>query len=168
MADETSKLIIPGASWEMLKKIISAYHAVNDQDSPSVDDVAEIAGKPRPLVSSCNGFLRSMGILRSDENKLTEVGSKFALGISHDNNGIKQEALEEIVKQSPPLARLIAIVRARGSMTLDALRGAIIVAAGLTKESRNIVFVKSIIDMLEESALVTLDADSVLPSREIG
>ena len=77
MADEASKLIIPGASWEMLKKIISAYYQVNDQDNPSVEDVAAIAGKPRPVVSSCNVFLRSMGILRDDENKLTDVGAKF-------------------------------------------------------------------------------------------
>jgi len=165
MADETSKLIIPGASWEMLKRIISAYHAVRDQDNPGVDDVAEIAGKPRPLVSSCNGFLRSMGILRSDENKLTDVGSKFALGLSHENSEITREALEEVVKQSQPLARLVAIVRARGSMTVDALRGAIIVAAGLSKDNRHVAFVKSVIDMMEESGLVTLDGDTIYPTR---
>lgn len=165
MADDFSKLIIPGASWEMLKRIINAYHQVSDQESPGVDDVAEIAGKPRPLVSSCNGFLRSMGILRTDENKLTDVGSKFALGISHQNEAITREALEEVVKQSPPLARLVATVRARGSMKMEAIRGSIIVAAGLSKDNRNVVFVKSIIDMLAESGLVTFDDDSVFPTR---
>jgi len=167
MADDASKLIVPGASWEMLKKIISAYYQVKDQDNPSVDDVAEIAGKPRPVVSSCNVFLRSMGILRGDENKLTEVGAKFALGLSHENEEIVREALDEVVTQSQPLARLVAIIRARGSMKMDALRGAIIVAAGLSKDSRNVVFVKSIVDLLGESGLVTFDEDAVLPARSM-
>jgi hypothetical protein len=165
MTDDTGKLTIPAASWEMLKRIISAYDAVRDHDNPGVDDVAEIAGKPRTLVSGCNGFLRSIGILRSDENKLTEVGSKFALGLSHENGEIVREALEEVVKQSQPLARLVAIVRARGSMTLDALRGAIIVAAGLSKDNRNVAFVKTVIDMLQESGLVTVDSDAIYPTR---
>jgi hypothetical protein len=165
MVDDGSRLIIPGASWEMLKKIISAYHAVSDQENPGVDDVAEIAGKPRTLVSSCNGFLRSMGILRTDENKLSEVGTKFALGISHQNDEITREALEEVVRQSQSLARLVAIVRARGSMKLEALRGAIIVAAGLSKDARNVVFVRSIIDMLAESGLMVFDDDTVFPTR---
>lgn len=149
----------------MLKKIISAYYAVNDHENPGVNEVAEIAGKPRPVVSGCNVFLRSAGILRDGENKLTESGAKLALGISHENEDVTREALEDIVKQSPHLARLVAIIRARGSMRMDALRGAIIVAAGLDKDNRNVAFVKSIVDLLGESGLVAFDNDMVLPAR---
>jgi hypothetical protein len=50
-------------------------------------------------------------------------------------------------------------------MKLEGLRGAIIVAAGLSKDSRNVVFVKSIIDLLSESGLMTFDEDTAFPSR---
>jgi hypothetical protein len=168
MADDTPKLVVPGASWEMVKKIILAYEAVKDQDDPSVDAVAAIAGKARPLVSSCNGFLRSLGILRQDANKLTELGLQLALGLSHDNDSLIREALQQVVRDSPPLARLIAILRARGSMSTESLRGNVILATGLNKESRNLVFIRTIIDLLDGSGLIAINDDTVSLSRPDG
>jgi len=165
MPDEHERLVIPSASWDMIKKIITAYDAVKDEDHPSVETVAELAGKPRTLISGCNSFLRSIGILRSDENKLTQIGANLAIGISHGNESVVNEALEQVVRDAPQLARLIAIVRARGSLKVDALRGAIIVAAGLGRESRNVVFVKTILDLLADSGLIMFDEDMVILRR---
>jgi len=157
MVEEPTKLIIPGASWEAIKRIILAYHSVDGQENPGLGEVASIAGKNRPLVSSCNEFLRSLGILRSDQNKLTEIGNQFAIGLSIGTESVIHEALQQIVRDSPALARLIAILRARGSMKEDAFRGNIIVAAGLNRESRNFPFVKVIPDLLCASGLISID-----------
>jgi hypothetical protein len=67
MSDEQSRLIIPGASWEMIRKIVRAYHAVDDRANQSVDEVAAIAGKARPVISSSNNFLRAVGLLKTGE-----------------------------------------------------------------------------------------------------
>jgi hypothetical protein len=161
MADDSAKLIVPGGSWEMVKKIVLAYQAVDDQDSPSVETVAEIAGKARPLVSSCNSFLRSIGLLRLDENKLTPIGLELATGVSLENDSIVNDALQKVVRESPPLARLVAIIRARGSMKLEAFRGHVILVAGLSKDSRTLPYIRTILDLLEESGLLSIDDDTV-------
>ena len=140
MMDESLRLIVPGGSWDMVKKIVLAYQAVDEEDDPSVESVAEIAGKARPVVSSCNSFLRSIGVLRLDANKLTPVGLEFATGTSMGNESMVSEALQRIVRDSPPLARLVAILRARGSIKLEAFRGHVILAGGLKKDSRSLPY----------------------------
>jgi hypothetical protein len=166
MADEQSRLIIPGASWEMIKKIVRAYHAVDDRPNPSVDEVAAIAGKARPVISSSNNFLRAVGLLKTDENKLTPLGIQFATGLSLVNQSMEREALQQIIRECPPLARLVATLRARGSMKEEALRGQVIIAAGLNAESRNLAFVPTILDLMEGSGLIEIDGDTISVNQD--
>src|ERR1700757_170344 len=92
-----SKLPAPGGSWESLKKIIRAYNAAGDAENPTVEQVAQIAGLQRPVVSGSNNFLRAAGILEESSNKLTPVGGRLATGLGINNAALVSSALQEVV-----------------------------------------------------------------------
>src|SRR5260370_349531 len=121
MAD-TSKVLLqaPGGSWESLKKIIRAYNAVADEENPTVERVAQLAGLQRPVVSSSNNFLRSAGILQEGTNKLTPAATRFATGLGINNQALVTSALQEIVRSQEGLANLLNMLKARSPMSLEA------------------------------------------------
>jgi hypothetical protein len=145
---------MPAHSWQMVRRIVRAYGAAQNDDSSNVESVAKLAGIHRPIVSANNNFLRSVGILDLDKSKLTALGVKLATGIGVDNTSLVTEALEEIVLTTPILVQLINTLRARGAMDISAFRGQIILAVGLNEKSANLPMVKTLIDMMEESALI--------------
>ena len=160
---ETSKVQLqaPGGSWETLKKIIRAYHAVADEVSPTVEQVAQVAGLQRPVVSGSNNFLRSAGILQEGTNKLTPLATRFATGLSINNQALARGALQDIVRSQESLSYLLNKLKARSPMSLEAFRGEIVVLTGLGANSRNLPFLKAIVDMLQESTLVKVENDEI-------
>src|SRR5438309_3719700 len=94
---------MPGSSWSMVKKIIVAYSAARDDENPKVESIAQLAGIPRPAVSKNNNFLRAVGVLEPDKNKLTEKGSQYATGLELGNDSIVAEALQGIIAETPAL-----------------------------------------------------------------
>ncbi len=163
MADQ-DRLMLPAASWPTVKRIIRAYGATSGAE-PSGEEVAQLGGLQRTVISGCNKFLRSTGIVQADKNKLTEVGQQLATAWSIDNQPMALEALQKIVTYTPQLAQFINTVRARGHMETDLLKGQIIVAAGLKEDSFLLSYVKTILDMLDESRLIQITEDTVTPGR---
>jgi hypothetical protein len=163
MADQTKKarLQAPGGSWESLKKIIRAYHAVADNESPTVEDVAKVAGLQRPVVSGNNNFLRSAGILQENANKLTPVGDRLATGLGINNPSLVDSAIREIVRSQEGLAYLVNLLKARSTMPVEAFRGEIVMIIGLDPDSRNLQFLKAILDMLQEGRIVNVENDEI-------
>src|SRR6266496_5246832 len=162
MADTSkARLQAPGGSWESLKKIIRAYHAVADEENPTVEKVAQLAGLQRPVVSGNNNFLRSAGILQETANKLTEIGGRIATGLGINNPPLVSSALREIIRSQDGLNHLINMLRARSTMSIEAFRGEIVMVTGLDANSRNLKFLKTVIDMLVESALVKVENDEI-------
>jgi hypothetical protein len=162
MADAVKvPLQAPGGSWESMKRTIRAYHAAADEETPTVERVAQIAGMQRPVVSGSNNFLRSAGILQEGANKLTAVGTRFATGLGLNNQSLSTSALREIVKGQEGLSYLVNILQARSSMTLEAFRGEIVLVTGLDENSRNLQFLKTIVDLLQESGLVRAADDEI-------
>ncbi len=155
------QLVAPGGSWESLKKIIRAYYAVADDETPTVEQVAQIAGLQRPVVSGSNNFLRSAGILQEGANKLTPVATRFATGLGINNQALVTSALQEIVKSQEGLSYLANMLKARSSMSLEAFRGEIVLITGLDENSRNLQFLKAIVDLLQESGLAKVEGDEV-------
>jgi hypothetical protein len=147
---------MPGHGWAMVKRIVRAYGAAQNDDNASVDSVAKLAGIHRPVVSANNNFLRSIGVLDLEKPKLTPLGMKLSTGIGLGNAAIVTEALQEVVHTTPILAQLENILRARGTMDAAAFRGQAILAAGLTDNSANLPMVKTLIDLLEESKLIEI------------
>ena len=117
---------MPGSSWEMVKRIIRAYHAAQEDEAPTIEQIARLAGVQRPVVSMNNNFLRASGILQEDKNKLTPLGVRLATGISHNNQSLIVAALQDLAKEYGPLSQLISLLRARGEMKIEAFRGEII------------------------------------------
>lgn len=162
MAEQTKVLLqSPGGSWESLKRIIRAYHAVADNEAPTVEDVARLAGVQRPVVSSNNNFLRSTGILQETANKLTQVGTRLATGLGINNQALISSALQEIIRTQEGLTYLVNLLKARFSMSVEAFRGEIVMITGLDENSRNLQFLKAVVDMLQESLIVKVENDDI-------
>jgi hypothetical protein len=147
---------MPGHGWAMVKRIVRAYSAAQNDESASVESVARLAGLHRPIVSANNNFLRSIGVLDLDKPKLTPLGMKLSTGIGLANEAITTEALRDVVRTTPVLAQLENIIQARGTMDASAFRGQAILAAGLTDSSANLPMVKTVIDLLEESKVIEI------------
>ena len=155
------KFAMPSSSWDKIKKIVQAYGAVQDEDSPTVESIARLAGMHRPDVSKNNNFLREVGLVLPDQYKLTQPGLQLAMGISIDNADLVTEALQHIVYETPLFNRLINILRARGTMRPDAFRGQLIMETGLPANSPALNYIKTLMDILEESRLVSFSEDGV-------
>lgn len=159
--DKHGKFYFPGTSWETIRKIIRAYYAVSDQDNPTVAYVAKLAGIHRPLVSSSNNFLRDVGIVESDKNRLTGLGKEFATGLDFSNRAMIRRALQGVIQGNSLLSRLVNTVKARGGVSLEELKGELILLTGLRRDDRQLAFIRSLFDMLEDSGLIKISDDSV-------
>ena len=161
---------MPGSSWEIIKRVIRAYHAVAKEDNPTGESVAKLAAMPRTVVSTNNNFLRALRILQPDQFKLTETGTRFALGMAMNNAGMAKEALQEAAQQADPLRNLLSILRARGSMATQAFKGEAMILLGLNQNSWQLPFIKTLLDFLEEAQLITVrdDTVSLVVGGEIG
>lgn len=152
---------MPGSSWSMIKKIIIAYGAARDDDDPTVESIAQLAGIPRPAVSKNNNFLRAVGILDADKNKLTENGLQLATGLELGNEAIVVEALQEAISETPALNLLMKVLKARGTMSTDSFNGQVILAMGLHAKSPSLTYIRTLMDLLVESQLVKVTDDGI-------
>jgi hypothetical protein len=152
---------MPSSSWDKIKKIIQAYGAVQDEEGPTVESIAQLAGMHRPDVSKNNNFLREIGLVMPDQYKLTQPGLQLSMGISIGNQDLVTEALQHIVLETPFFSRLINILKARGTMKMDSFRGQLIMETGLPANSPALNYIRTLIDVLEESKLVNVSDDGI-------
>ncbi len=87
------ELALPGSSWETIKKIIRAFYAVQSEENPKLESISRYAAVPRPVVSMNNNFLRSVGMVRSDQWKLTDMGVRYATALQMNNDSMAEETL---------------------------------------------------------------------------
>jgi hypothetical protein len=160
MPDE-KQLALPGSSWETVKKIIRAFFAANDEESATVEDIAKLAGVLRPVVSMNNNFLRSVGIVRPDQWKLTEAGLRYATGLQMNNDSMASESLAQAARTNPILSQLLNLLKARGEMKTDTFKGDVIIRLGLNPNDRQAQFIKPLFEMLQEAGLIIMDDDTV-------
>ena len=158
---EDKKLALPGSSWDTVKKIVRAYLAASNVDSLSVRAIARLAGVHRPVVSMNNNFLRSVGIVRLDDWKLTEIGTRYATGLEMGNDSMASESLAEAALGNPVISQLIGIVRARGELKVETFKGETLIRLGIAAQSRQAQFVKPLLDMLQEAKLIKVSDDLI-------
>lgn len=155
------KFPMPSSSWEKIKKIVQAYGAVQDEENPTVESIAQLAGMHRPDVSKNNNFLREVGLVLPDQYKLTQPGLQLAMGLSIGNQDLVTEGLQHIIYETPFFSRLINILKARGTMRPESFRGQLMMETGLPANSSTLNYIKTLMDMLEESRLVSVSEEGV-------
>jgi len=162
-----NKISMPLASWESLKKIIRAYRQVDSHEKPTVEDVAKYAGMLRPVVSANNNFLREVGIVNEGENKLSALGLRLSDCLALENDDLIAEALQDVVRANSVLNQFVGIVRARGEVKTELLRGEIALASNLADRTKQPSATKAILDMLQEAKVLQVNDDIVRPAAPV-
>lgn len=160
MPDE-KRLSLPGSSWETVKKIIRAFYAAQNQDNLKLEAIARLADVPRPVVSMNNNFLRTVGIVREDQWKLTDIGLRYATALQMNNASMAAESLAAIARGNPILNQLLLLLLARGEMKTDTFKAEALLRLIISPTDRQAIFIKPVLDMLQESKLIEVDSDTV-------
>lgn len=153
---------MPNSSWQTIQKILKAYNAVRDREKPTVKDIADLAGIHRPNVSANNNFLRELGLLQDDENKLSALGTRVATGLELGNFSMFTEAMQESVRESKGMSQLADTLRARGTMSRESFTGQVVTLAQLTAKSASLAYMTTIIEYLIGANLVREDGDNLV------
>jgi hypothetical protein len=167
-AKSKNKSFMPGSTWDVIKKVVRAYHAAADQDDPSGVDLSELSGLARPVISTNTNFLREIGILRQDTFKLTETGSRFAMGMEMNDETMTRAALQVAVQESSQIRDLLSMLRARGPMRVQSFKSEIMLKVGLSKESWQAPYIKTLLDFLGEARLIEIRADDTVAVVAVG
>lgn len=157
----SDKLAMPYSSWETVQKILRAYNAASGYEKPTVNDIAKLAGIQRPMVSANNNFLRDLGLLQAEQNKLTPIGVRLATGIELRNESMAKEALQDSVRYSAGLSQLLNTLRARGTMTVESFKGHVVTVAQLKSNSPTLNYIRTVIDYLEDADVIRTDGDNI-------
>lgn len=161
-----AKFPMPESSWEAIKKILRGYRAVQDQEAPTVDGIAKLAGIHRPVLSMNNNFLRELGIVQPDKYKLTEMGQRLATGLAMNSSSVVQSSINAIVKGNQHLGTVLGMLDARGGMSIKEFRVEVMLLFGLTEKSRQLPFIKTILDMVQEGGLIEMEGDRLSLAAE--
>jgi hypothetical protein len=159
MPDE-KPLALPGSSWDAVKKIIRAFGAVQNEENPKVEDIAKLAGVPRPVVSMNNAFLRSISIVKPDQWKLTDIGRRYVTAVQMGNEIMAAESLSAAVRTNPVLTGLLNLTAARGEIKTSTFKAELVIKLGLDGSDKTIQF-KPLLDMLQEARLIEISGDEI-------
>jgi hypothetical protein len=160
MPDE-KQLALPGSSWDTVKKIIRAFYAAQSEENPKLEGIARLAAVPRPVVSMNNNFLRSVSIVRDDQWKLTDIGLRYATALQMGNESMAAETLATAARGNSLLNQLLQLLVARGEMKIDTFRAEVLLRLGISPSNRQAVFIKPVLDMLQESKIILMDSDTI-------
>jgi len=158
---EDKALALPGSSWETVKKIILAFYAASNEEDAKLETIANYANVQRPVVSMNNNFLRSVGIVRADQWKLTDKGLRYATALRMANTSMAQETLADIAKGNPILNQLVRLLLARGEMNVDTFKAEAMLRLIIAPNDRQAQFVRPLLDMLQDAALIRIEGDTV-------
>jgi len=167
-ATSKNKSFMPGSSWEVIKRVVRAYHAVATEDDPSGEDVANLSGLPRPAISTNTNFLREMKILKQDMFKLTETGSRFAVGMEMNDEVMTRTALQEAAQQSSSMREFLNMLRARGPMEVRSFKNEIMLKLGLSKDNWQVPYIRTLLDFLGEARLIEIRPDDTVAVIAVG
>ena len=110
----------PRNSWTILSKIIRAWFSVETGGSEVTQKrIAEVAKVQQSQVSTNKAFLQAIGIVSKDGTSLTEAGKRLGIGLYNENEGMRRQGFELIIRATPILKDMLEIVRGRGSLKTD-------------------------------------------------
>ena len=109
----------PRNSWSILMKIVRAwYTAEADSGEVTQKKIAEMADVQQSQVSTNKAFLQAIGIGSSEGTSLTEAGKRVGIGLYNDNESMRQQGLQLIVRGNPLLKAMLDIIKGRGGLKL--------------------------------------------------
>lgn len=110
----------PRNSWAILTKIIRAWYSVETGGGELTQKrIAEVAGVQQSQVSTNKAFLQAIGIVNSEGASLTEAGKRLGIGLYSENESMRRQGLEQIIKGNGLLKDILEIVRGRGSLKVN-------------------------------------------------
>lgn len=161
MAKESIKL--PRSSYEELRKIIVAYSKL---DKPcSLDEISQLSGIGRTIVSNNNAFLTATGIIEGGKLKFpTDRGIVLAHSLEHEIPEEVEKAWRAIVQENEFLNKLLQAISIRKGMELSQLETHIAYSAGESKSKAVMTGARTVVDILRASGMVT-EEDGQIKSK---
>jgi hypothetical protein len=155
MADEKFKL--PGASYEELAKIITAYANVNKEASPA--EIGSLAGKAETEVSRNNGFLLAMGIVEGGPRGrlVTAEGRALGRAIEHDQQDDVVTLWRALCERSEFVQKVLSAVRVRRGMERSTLVSHVVYTAAQKKTAQTTAGANCLLDILSLTSLLVED-----------
>lgn len=151
MPDE--KFRLPRSSYDQVARIIQAYGQFSVE--ASLDEVANIAGILRTVVSANNGFLADTGIVTGGNKKvLSDRGRSLARALEYDNEDEITRLWREIITDTDFFRSVLSAVRIRRGMDEANLQSHIAYSAGLPKNKGVMTGAAAVIDILERAGLL--------------
>jgi hypothetical protein len=110
----------PRNSWAILTKIIRAWYSVETGGGEVTQKkIAEVAGVQQSQVSTNKAFLQAIGIVGKEGVSLTEAGKRVGIGLYSENESMKRQGFEQIIKSNALLRDTLDIIRGRGSLKVS-------------------------------------------------
>jgi len=162
---QEEKVKLPRSSYEELCKIIKAYGSL---DKPgNLDDVNNLAGVGKTIVSANNSFLASIGLVEGGKAKsITILGRTLAQALEHEIPDKMQSAWKEVVETNEFLRKMALAIKIRKTMEESAFVSHIAYSAGEPKSPSVMTGARAVIDILRTSGLIQ-EADGKLTSTEL-
>ncbi len=155
----------PRNSWAILTKIIRAWYSVETGGREVTQKkIAEVAGVQQSQVSTNKAFLQAIGIVGTEGVSLTEAGKRLGIGLYSDNESMKRQGLEQIIKDNELLKDTLDIVRGRGSLKVNDFYDEIALRIG-GKTEGFVTGTAILLEILRLSGAIEIADNTLRPSR---
>jgi hypothetical protein len=155
----------PRNSWTILSKIIRAWYSVESGGGEITQKkIAEVAGVQQSQVSTNKGFLQAIGIVSSEGTSLTEAGKRFGIGLYSENESMKRQGLDQVVKGYALLKDMLDIVRGRGSLKVDDFYAEVALRIGGRSEGF-VTGTAILLEILVGSGAIEIAENTLRPSK---
>jgi|ERR1700676_271176 hypothetical protein len=155
----------PRNSWAILTKIIRAWYTA-EQGGGEVTQkkIAEIAGVQQSQVSTNKAFLQAIGIVNPEGISLTEAGKRIGIGLHNENEGMRQQGLQLIIKGNQLLRDMLDIIKGRGGLKTRDFSDEIALRIG-GKTEGFVTGITILQEILVGSGLIEVVADTLRPLK---
>jgi len=156
---EKEKMFIPeGASLEVLNQILIAYlKAGANEKAVHYMDAVTRSGANKAIVSLNNKFLVAANFLMEEERgtfRLTDKATKYTQMLDWGKLEEAKGALRELLNEYPLVRTILDYVSINKTVSRDDLITKIVSIVSVTKKSRYVTGVNTLIDMLTFSGLL--------------
>jgi hypothetical protein len=149
----------------MLTKIIRAWYAVETGGGEVTQKkIAEVAKVQQSQVSTNKAFLQAIGVISPEGTSLTEAGKRLGIGLYNENESMRRQGFEQVIKATPILKDMLEIVRGRGSLKTDDFYDEVALRIG-GKSEGFATGTAILIEILTLSGAVEIKDNTIRPSK---